>query len=176
MRVLHGSLITSRYLPQSNRNILTLATHSIVRLHARPLLSAYTRFSVFYSSTKSYINASRFQVFHTILLLIRAMLHFEKSMGFIFYKSFIRNSDVIIRFYSSILFSRVFSGERRLLVEREQEIRYPGCFQARLCLFLLRKLRFCCFHYSWLAGFWVIQIIMSVRTGYEETEKPLELY
>ena len=77
---------------------------------------------------------------------MRAMLHFEKSMGFIFYESFIRNSDVIIRFYSSILFSRVFSGERRLLVKREQEIRYPGCFQARLYLFpLLRKLRFCCF-------------------------------
>ena len=99
---------------------------------------------------------------------MRVILHSEKRMGFIFNRSFIRRFDLIVRFYFSILFSRVFLGERRLLVEREQEIRYPGCFQARLCLFsLLRRLRFCCFYYSWLAGFWAIQIIMSVRTGFE---------
>lgn len=69
---------------------VVLLTRLIQQLHAHPLLSEYTRFSVFCSSTKlCYINTSHFQVFRILLLLMRAMLHFEESIGFILYRSFV---------------------------------------------------------------------------------------
>ena len=152
-----GSHTTSRYPSQSNRSMSNLidTPNSTTACTSAPLC-IYPVFGLPFTYKVviyQYLSLSSFP-YSTSFNASNVAFWKENGLYFrqVFYPEF--RFDRPVLFFYSILFSRVFSGERWLLVEREQEIRYPGCFQARLCLFpLLRRLRFCCFHYSWFAGF-----------------------